>query len=234
MKKFFITVVCIAFLVSCNDEVDLSGRSAVHEFRTENFSGVGVQDGFNLFLSNETDDGPIIKIEADENIIPHVKHIIKDGTLYFYQDTEAEFPNNALVKISVIKDSVTTLVASSANLYIIDTLRSESVDMHISNALLEGKVNSGNLSGVINGSLVELTGETDTLLMNVFNSSIVSSLGLESLQTTINISGGSLAEINVKEELEVKASQSSKISYRGNPIIRSMRLDDESQLNKVN
>ncbi|MDR0725710.1 MAG: DUF2807 domain-containing protein [Prevotellaceae bacterium] len=236
MKRFLYTVICVVLLTSCNDEIDLAGNDIPYIFLENNFSGISVQDGFELYIINGSFTSGIrdtIKIEADENAINHVKHEVKNGILYFYKEQGIEFPSEAVVKIYVTTDSLDVLMLSSAKAQIVDTLKTNSIRLLCSGkSALTGRLECKKLQSVINSSTVEMTGVSDTIEMNIDNGSSVKLFELESNNAKVNISGGSYAEVTVYNEFEVKANENSILYYRGTAIIRSLISDDNSEINK--
>ncbi|MDR2383426.1 MAG: DUF2807 domain-containing protein [Prevotellaceae bacterium] len=236
MKRFLYTVICVVLLASCNDEIDLAGNGGTYIFRENTFSGISVQDGFELYIINGNLTSGMkgtIKIEADENAINHVKNEVKDGVLYFYKEEGIEFPSEVLVKISVTTDSLDVLMLSSTKVQIVDTLRTNSIRLVCSDkSALTGRLECKKLQSVINHSTVEITGVSDALEMNIDNGSSVKLFGLESNTAKVNISGGSYAEVSVYDEFEVKANEKSVLYYKGTAIIRSLIADDDSEISK--
>jgi hypothetical protein len=230
MKRFLFAIVCVVFLASCNDEIELANRIEEHIFLEDKFfSGVGVQDGFELYLTNDGSDS--IKIISDVNVNESVKYEIKNGILYFYKEPDTEFPSEVLVKIYVSKDSLKTVKALSSKVHIIDTLRTKTIDLVFSgNSVLTGSIKCEKLQSVINHSTIGLTGISDTVQMNISGGSSVKLFDLVSDNAKVNISGGSLAEITVNKELEVKAIERSSLHYRGTTVIRSKVSDDDSEI----
>ena len=233
MKKFIFAAVCIVAM-SCSDEIELTGNNATSEFLQDGFTGVGVQDGFELYIINDTVE-PKVRIETDEKAISHVKHTIKQGMLYFYKEKDVEFPSDALVKIYVTKDSLSALIASSSKIIISDTLRNENVNVKISNmGSIEGRIECVNLTSIINNSSSSISGQVSNLMLNTYSGSNVNSIGLRSDNVKANISGGSSVYLFVNNELELEATEGSYMGYRGTGIIRSMLLEDDSKLEKLN
>ncbi|MDR1887537.1 MAG: DUF2807 domain-containing protein [Prevotellaceae bacterium] len=232
MKRFLFTIICAVFLVSCNDEIDLAGRQGIFEFLQDDFSGVGVQDGFELYL---TAGNPAkIRIESDENVINHVKYEVKNGILYFYKEPKKEFSSEVSVKIYVTKDSLDALIASSSKVQITDTLRTKAITIVLSNkSALTGRLECTGIQSAINGSTVELEGISDTLRMNIDGGSTVKLSALTSNNADVNISGSSAAEITVNRELEVNARERSRLHYKGTAVIRSLVSDDDSEIKKI-
>jgi hypothetical protein len=236
MKRFLYTVICVVLLASCNDEIDLAGNDGTYIFLENNFSGISVQDGFELYIisSNFTSEmKDTIKIETDENAMGHVKSEIKNGILYFYKEQGIEFPNKVSVKISVTTDSLNILMLSSAKVQIIDTLRTNSIRLLCSDkSALTGRLECKEMQSVINNSTVEMTGVSDIIELNIDNGSSVKLFGLVSKNAKVNLSGGSYAEVTVNDEFEVKANEKSILYYQGTTIIRSLISDDDSEITK--
>ncbi|MDR1583172.1 MAG: DUF2807 domain-containing protein [Prevotellaceae bacterium] len=232
MKRFLFTVICAILLASCNDEIDLTGRSGTNEFLKNDFSGVSVQDGFELYLLSG--DTSKFKIESDENIVNHVKYEVKNEILYFYKEPATEFPSNALVKISVTKDSLEVLMLMSSKAQIVDTLRTKEIRLVCSGKSdFTGRLECKKLHSIIDNSTIKLTGISDTVQANIDNGSSVKLFDLESNKVNVNILGGSFAEVLVYEEFEVKIKEKSILHYKGTPIIRQQVLDDDSEIEKI-
>ncbi|MDR2424267.1 MAG: DUF2807 domain-containing protein [Prevotellaceae bacterium] len=228
MKKILFFTLIVALSVACNSEISLSGRDAASEFLEDKFTGIGVQDGFELHLSSG--DEAKVKIEADEKIIPHVKYEITGGILYFYRDVEADFPSNALVKIYVTRDSVSVLKASNSKVFIADTLKVESLELNFSNSsVLEGAVECRQLQAAINASTLKLSGTAANALLNVADGSLVET-GLKTVDTKLNLAGGSAVYLYVSGELDIYARDKSRLYYSLVGVFRSVTLDDESEI----
>jgi hypothetical protein len=235
MKRFLYTILCAILLTSCSDEIDLAGRDGTFEFQllNDNFSGISVQDGFEFYLIRG--NSSTIKIEADENVVNHVKYEVKNATLSFYKERGVEFPSSVVVKISVTVDSLDALILSSVKAQIIDTLRTDEIQIVCSDkSVLTGRLECQKMQSVVNNSTVEITGVSDTVQINIDNGSSVKLFELESNNAKVNISGGSFAEISVSNEFEVTAKEKSILHYRGTEIIRSLISDDDSEIKKIN
>jgi hypothetical protein len=236
MKRFLFTILCATLLISCSDEIDLAGRDGTFEFFPNKFSEISIQDGFELYLIRG--NTPTIKIEADENVVGHVKCDDKNetGVLRIYKEPAGvEFPSGVVVKITVTADSLDALILSSVKAQIIDTLRTDEIQIVCSDkSVLTGRLECQKIQSVVNNSIVEITGVSDTVQMNIDSGSSVKLFGLESNNAKVNISGGSFAEISVSNEFEVTAKEKSILHYRGKAIIRSLISADDSEIKKIN
>ncbi|MDR1169474.1 MAG: DUF2807 domain-containing protein [Prevotellaceae bacterium] len=235
MKRFLYAIICIVLLsASCSDVIDLTGRDGKVEVPKDGFSGISVQDGFELYLIGGNTS--TVVIESDENVINHnyVKSEVKNGILYFYRDPEVEYPDGVSVKIHVSKDSLDALTIISSKVQIDDTLRTNEIRLFCSDkSVLTGRLECKKLQSTINSSAVEITGISDTMQMNIGGGSSVKLYGMESNDAGISISGGSYAEVAVNGELEVKAKEKSILYYKGTAVIRTQALDDGSEIKKI-
>jgi hypothetical protein len=233
MKRFLYTVICVVLLTSCNDEINLAGSDSTRPFPENNFSGISVQDGFELYITGGNFTSGINNtIEADENVIGYVKNEVKNGILYFYKEQGIEFPDKVSVKISVTTDSLDALMLLSAKAYIVDTLRTNSIRLLCSDkSALTGRLECKTLQSAINNSTVEMSGISDTIEMNIDNGSSVKLFEMKSKKAKVNISGGSYAEIAVDDELEVKANEKSILYYKGTASIKPVS-DGNSEISE--
>ncbi|MDR1594486.1 MAG: DUF2807 domain-containing protein [Prevotellaceae bacterium] len=232
MKKFLYTIICVVLLTSCSDEIDLAGRGGTFEFLKDGFSGVSVQDGFELYLISG--DTSKIKIESDESVINHVKYEIKNGILYFYKELGVQFPGSIQVKIHVTKKTLDALVILSSKVQIVDTLRADEIHLVCSDkSSLTGRLECEQLQAIISNSTVELTGVANIVETNIDNGSSVKTFGLATNNTKVNIAGGSYGEVTVNNEFNVTAKEKSILHYKGTAIIRNLLADDDSVIKEI-
>ncbi|MDR2286302.1 MAG: DUF2807 domain-containing protein [Prevotellaceae bacterium] len=233
MKRFLYTVICVILLASCSDEIDLAGTNVPWvESPRENFSGISVQDGFELSLFSG--DTSKIEIESDRNVLDHVNCEIKNGILCFYKEPKTVFPSKVVVKIQVTTNSLDALIILSSKVQIVDTLKTNEISIFCSDkSILTGRLECNRLQSVINNSTVELTGVSGATQANIDNGSLVKLFGMESNNAKVNISGGSLTQVTVFDEFEISAKERSILHYKGTAVIRDLVSDDDSEIKKV-
>ncbi len=82
--KYFIIVLSIAALAfsSCEfigNGIKGNGKVVKKEVKIKDFSTIDVSNGFDLYLSEGSE--PHLRIEADENLMPHIRTYVDNGTL---------------------------------------------------------------------------------------------------------------------------------------------------------
>ncbi|MDR0558693.1 MAG: DUF2807 domain-containing protein [Prevotellaceae bacterium] len=240
MRKIVFIIVCIITFVSCESAIKLSGNETVKDLNIldNNVEGIAVQDGFEVYLTCKNEQN--VKIFADEQIISSVKHETRNGIMYFYKDSGAEFPNSASVKIQIYTDSVSIIKSLNSTIYIVDTLKTDSLVLECFNlSLIKGEIECQKLDVITNSSTIYLTGSAGNAVMNVSGGSVVGVgkdnpqklwNGINTVNSKLNISGGSIVNINIENELEIYARENSIMNYATAGVFRSVILDDDSEI----
>ena len=204
MKKWIALVLAASVLAGCGDIVNFSagnqivgsGKVATDTRKVAAFKSVDLDGAMDVDIKIGPQSG--IKIEGDDNILPHVRAIVNDGTLHL--DTDAGYSTNHPLNISF---STPTLEAGSLN-------GSGNMTMHG----CTGKSLNVEING--SGNLIA-DGAADTLSASLMGSGNLYLSDLKAGVAKVEINGSGNAKVNVSGTLTASVTGSGDIDYKGNP-----------------
>ena len=227
-------------IASCSEgKVSGSGnvveeQRAVSDFNEVHVSGIG-----NLIV--EMGDEELLRIKADDNLLPHIKTKVKDskltikiergfnlapsGPIYYYvtakQLDKIAFAGSGSVETGELnaEDFSLKLVGDAKGH--IDGLVSESLEVEINGSgdVEVGKLHAESLEVSISGSgntTIE-SGEVEEQEINIAGSGKYEARNMQSIQADINLAGSGAVTLRVSDHLEVEIAGSGSVKYVGNP-----------------
>lgn len=215
MKRiaFILAFAAVALTAVAGIKSTIKGNQKVttEERTVDNFDAVSVSSGIDLYLTQGNTN--TLKLEADENLMKHIKTEVKNGTLKIYSDEtlsdakslKAHLTFKALEKISG---------SAGADVFTENTLKADEMKVNMSS-----------------GSDLKMTLESSEANFNMSSGSdaIVKYIG-ENL--TINASSGSDFEINADEldELVLDISSGSDVKLHGSAATLKVNASSGSDL----
>jgi hypothetical protein len=217
MKKFGIVIFVVALLVgvvfanlfsfgkvsgkifnfSFGNSIHGSGVAASEVRNVGDFNGVDVGGVFDVEIVAGRDFE--VKVEADDNLIPHIKTEVSDGILKISSSSH-RLKSQTPLKIRVSAPNIESLDASGAVKISLSGVKNKDLRVDTSGA-----------------SKIRLEGETVSLSVEVSGASKVDAESLRAVNATVDASGASHADVFVTGKFVSEASGASKIGYAGNP-----------------
>ena len=159
-----------------------------------------------------------LQVEADENLVPLIRTEVKDGVLNIYHDESIR--NAKTMKIHLTFQNIDMITASGGcDIESKQKLGFASLKTDLSGGCdIKLDLKAGQLNCYHSGGCdAVFTGEAENFTLNVSGGCDVKASGLVAKKCTVDASGGSDVDINVKGELTMKASGASDITYTGHP-----------------
>jgi hypothetical protein len=223
ISKSIITVLAALLFNSCQFAVDLgdnvkgSGNIATEKREvTEDFTNIEVSQGIDLVITQS--DTKSIQVEADDNIIEHIKTTISSGVLTIKMDKSVRTKSSRKVKVSL--PTIEALSSSSgATITNNGLIKSASLDIDASSGSeIDLFVEAENLIGESSsGSEVNLTGKALKIEVNSSSGSEINASELLTNEVIAGASSGSSIDIHPIISLNAKASSGSIIKYHNLP-----------------
>jgi hypothetical protein len=225
MRKLVITMlVLLSLLLSgctqvVQQEVKGSGKVASEDRSVSGFSGVDLATLGDLTIT--LGDQEALKVEAEDNLLPYIETVIKNGTLTI-QTKEAFNINPTLpIKYALTVKSLDSLATSSLGSIIAPALQAKSFTARVSSA---GNINLAGLTAdSLDASLSSLGGLTiESGLVGKQKISLSSSGNytageVKSQTAQVELSSLGSATLWVTDTLTGQISSSGNINYYGSP-----------------
>lgn len=219
MKKILLLIVSLALVTtSCEfipNGIKGNGNVVKKEVNIQNFTAVNVSNGFDLYLAHG--EAPGLILEADENLLPHIKTKVENGRLII--SSRKNIWKSKSLKARVTYTSLERIEASGgSDIYSTDKIKAPEFAMQMSggsDAELEVESDEAKLE-LSGGSDIDLSFSGNHIHISASGGSD-SELSLHSLtKAIIQISGGADAVvIGTSEMLSLNCSGGSDFKGRG-------------------
>jgi hypothetical protein len=204
MKKFnfvgYVALLVISLFASCslNNMGGIKGSGNV-KTETRNVSGfkeIKAENAVNLEITVQKDFG--LTVEADDNLLEHIKTEVSGGTLKISTKDNVSAKNKINIKISL--PELTNLDLSGASTAKVSNVKTDSLKINASGA-----------------SKIKIDGEVKSLEAIASGASGVDAEGLKTENAKTNASGASSITVSPTGDLDAEASGASTITYTGEP-----------------
>ena len=205
MKKQ-ITLLSLVFyaliITSCDNEpINAEGPIVNQERVLNDYTSIVLDLPAKVYITD--DPGETFRIRTHENLLPVIDTYVIGNRLRITSD-------HSMRKVKTLD------VFVSANDY-------EKLSINGSGSITtERCISVDRLSVEINGSgVITICGNADELNTEITGSGKIAAYGLESIMTTVKVSGSGEVQTSVSEALDVDISGSGTVRYIGNPEITS-------------
>ncbi len=203
------------------------------------FNRIDNQGDFNVYY--EYDSTFRVTVEAESNLIPYIRTIVKGNTLQI--DTRENINNNYAMKVTVYSPVMKGVILSGSGLINAGSVVEDNFEVKLSgsgiiygdiishsfHALISGsgeidfEVNSENTIAIISGSgNIKMIGESTFGDYLISGSGNIESYNLQMDECTAKISGSGNMYTNVANYINVTISGSGNFFYVGSPTINSV------------
>lgn len=169
------------------------------------------------------DTGYYVEVQAQENIIDHLKTINENGTLHVSFDRNIWGADG--VKIILYAPSWDGVdVSGSCQVNVLDEIEGQQLTLSVSGS---GDIDFSNvdfhvIDATISGSgSISMPGTTETLLASVSGSGNLDALACTAKTANVSVSGSGNIRVHVTDELNATVSGSGNVEYTGDPVVHS-------------
>jgi hypothetical protein len=217
MKPIATAILSAIIFCSCNS-ITGSGNIITQTRSVGQIEGVKASGSIDVEVTNDVTQ--LVKVEADDNIIPYIITSLEDGVLNVHYKSHMSFTNTH-AKVYVSAQTLKKLsISGSGDISSRDTLKNaEQIDFTVSgsgdiNALVDAPHITANIGG---SGTITLLGRTKDFNCNVGGSGDIKANKLLSENTNASVSGSGSAHIFASVHLVAKVSGSGDIYYSGRP-----------------
>lgn len=227
ITKIIITIILVLLAVSCQNFEGISGNgNVILENRTvTNFDKIEAKTGLEVIL--EQGSSTIVKVEADQNLLPHIFTEVKDGTLIVR--TDKNIIDASSRKIYVQSPHFTSIqVSSGASVSAVAKISESNLNLDTSSGSnLNLAVTVDNLTcSSSSGSEMDIKGTARNVNADTSSGSSMDIDELRAINGVASASSGSSIEINVTESLKADASSGASIDCASKP--KTLTVDESS------
>jgi hypothetical protein len=235
----FMAALLVFTVAQSQDQGDLLVKAPnVQKREVGAFHAIEVSNAIDLVLKQGNEDGVAVSA-TDADLRDRIVTKVENGVLKIYIDTKKFHWNWAWqdrkMKAFVSFKMLSALGASgSSDVYVDGSIRGDDLRIDLSGSSdFKGGVNVRNLTLSQSGSSdVKLTGTAGNIRIDLSGASDVNAYDLTVDNCTVHSSGSSDVHITVNKELNVEASGSSDVFYKGGAEVVKSRTSGSSSVSK--
>jgi len=198
-----------------------------------NFNGVASHGSFDVYVSS---GAPSVKIEAEENLLPHIETRVNGNVLHIRTDREIWLRPTRQIKIFVSAPTFTSIHSYGSGDIIGQSTITDSSTLELGvsgSADIKMDVDAPAVTSEINGSgNIDLKGKTKSFKSEIRGSGDVRAMDLQSEEATVKIYGSGNANVSASVKLDVHVAGSGDVRYKGNAQVSS-NINGSGSVKKV-
>lgn len=233
MRLLITSVFSFIFLSSCMVGIRGNGKVQSEDRPVESFSRIDVSAG--LKVDWVPAERFLVQVEADENLLEVIETVVEGNKLYIR--TKANIQRAKKQKVTVYAPHLKEIEISGAvDLEAKGIVEEEYLKIEASGASqIELELIAQELDLELSGaSRLEFRGEVSSLKLHSSGASVADLEDLRASRASVDLSGASVADLWVKDELRISASGASVLNYKGNARVTRQELSGASAINHKN
>ena len=233
--KTLLLLTALPFAMShgCAFGIDGSGKVITENRTVATFNGISLECHANVYFMQG--DEQSVKVEAEDNIMSHLKTEVKDMTLEIKMDDEDVNTHQAINVYVTVKELCLLNLAGSGKMIGKSHINCDNMTL--------GVAGSGNIKADIRSLAVKISvtgsggidvaGTTTSMDLKIAGSGNVSAKELQAVNTTVAITGSGSSTINSREELNVSITGSGGVRYVNEPAKLKTNITGSGNVSKI-
>lgn len=235
MKKIFLSVFLFAAAVVTYAQTKEVNDPNAEVRNVKGFHAIKVSHAIDLFLSQS--DNEVVAVSAsNEEYRDKIKTEVENGVLRIWYDNPAKWSRgDKKLRAYISFKTLDKLNASGASdIRVTGVIKVTDLDIRLSGASdFEGAIQANSLTVDLSGaSDMSVTGSATTLSIEVSGASEFKGYDLQTDNCSAKASGASDVRVTVNKELNAQASGASGVHYRGSGVIKDLKTNGASSINK--
>lgn len=173
-----------------------SGNIQIEKRDASGFTGVKAGGAITVDVTAQRDFS--VEVEADDNLLKHVKTEVNGNTLKIY--TEGNISTRNPIRVRIAMPQIESFDVSGASTGSLTNIKNETLSLDASGA-----------------SKIKIDGEARELIVDLSGASRLDAENLRAEDVTVDASGASSASVVALNDLNADASGASTIRYTGEP-----------------
>jgi hypothetical protein len=195
-----------------------------------------VEAGNSLLVNITVDPGakPSLKISGDDNLVPLVESVIRDGTLVLRVKEGTSMKPKLPIVAEVIAGELEGVDASGAARItvkgVVKTKRFAAEASGAAQVVVEGLALSEAIADASGASQIELSGSAASLKVEASGAGQVKARALQVDDANVSIDGASVVVVRVSNSVAGELSGASQLDVSGNPAKKSVSTSGASRV----
>jgi hypothetical protein len=233
--KTLILLTALPFAMShgCAFGNDDGSGKVISENRTvSTFNGISLECHANVYFTQG--DEQSVRVEAEDNIMSHLKTEVKNKSLEIKMDKD--FNNHETINVYVtVKELCMLDLAGSGKMIGKSHINCDDMSFGVAGSgSITADIRSLAVKISVSGSgSLNVAGATTSMDIKVAGSGGVNAKELQSVKSTVSVSGSGSTTINTKDELNVSITGSGGVKYLGEPAKLNTNITGSGRVTKI-
>ncbi len=237
MKKYLFLIFILGVIVAASGCIGSGGTGSgnvINETpKVSGFNQVALDGIGTLIITQGNTES--LTIEAEDNVITHIKTTVKDNRLQISYDNASTPTPTKPVKFHLTVKNISSIDISGAGKLSADNISTDNLNLFVNGAA------NGNLTNVNINTLVltisgagklNAGGNVDTQTITINGAGEFNAPSLLSQSTTITINGAGKATVNATKTLNAIINGAGQVNYFGNPQI-TKQMNGVGKINQL-
>ncbi|HEX2683170.1 MAG TPA: head GIN domain-containing protein, partial [Ferruginibacter sp.] len=235
-KLFCSLVILLALTAFAQDKNVINDPNATVRTVNGSFTAISVSSGIELYMTQGNEESVAVSA-SDQKHLDRIKTEVENGTLKIYYNNKGITwkSDNRHLKAYVSFKTLSKLTASAGSeVNVNGSISSDNLDMRVSSgAEFTGAINAKQFTvDVSSGAEVKISGRSDKLSIEVSSGAEFDGYGLTTDYCDASASSGASVEVTINKELNAKASGGADIRYKGEALIRDIKMSGGGAVGK--
>lgn len=212
-----------------------SGEVVEEEREVSGITGVTFETVGNLYIEEGEEES--LRIEAEDNLIPHFQTQVDDGILTIGADPDTVLGPTAPVNFYLTVQELNTLELIGSGDIEVPSLGAEMLTISVSGS---GDINVADLNADVlevripgSGDLRVSDGSVNEQSITIDGSGRYQARDLQSVEADVSIGGSGSVTIRVQNNLEVSISGSGSVRYAGSPTLDRVTVSGSGSIEQI-
>jgi len=233
LTQFLFLLFTVAALSSCfNNCIDGSGKVISEKRTVKQFTGIEFNGSGTLYITKSQSCS--VDINADDNILSYIETSVSGDKLIIFEHKCFKSFGQFEYHIGINQLGSITL-SGSGTISGKDTFRTEEAKIIIDGSgTVDLVLIADEISTDLSGSgVIKLAGKAQNQRIDISGSGEVSSFGLITSETDINLSGSGKCQVFATDKLSASLTGSGDIEYKGSPKKRNTKAKGSGTIKEI-
>lgn len=239
MKKLVLLLTAAAFSTGLFAQKTVNDANAQPRTISGSFSSVKVGSAIELILTQSTEEKVVISANNDK-VRDRIKAEVVNGELKIWYDNDwgvkMNWGHNDYMRAYVSYKTLNAITASGAsNVKFENAWQTTNATLKLSGASsIKADLKADKLNADLSGaSQATISGTVNDLDMEASGASTFHGFELRTVNSNIEAHGASTAQVSTEKEIKVEASGASTVRYKGEAVIRDIKVSGASSVKKA-
>ncbi|MEO8087890.1 MAG: head GIN domain-containing protein [Bacteroidota bacterium] len=217
----------------CAFGIEGSGKVVTENRTVVSFTGIDLQCSADVYFMQG--DEQSIKVEAEDNIVGHIKTEVKNDELTINTDGTDFNSQKQIIVYVTVKELCKLELTGSGNMIGKSHINCDNMTLRVGGSGdITADVRSLTMTIKVSGSgNLQVSGTSTSTDIKIAGSGNVNARNLQTMNSSVSISGSGQSTINASDEVYVNITGSGDVQYVGEPLKLKTSITGSGNVSKI-